>query len=1129
MEFGVLGPLEVRAHGRALDLGAPKQRALLGALLLQANRVVPRDRLVDLLWDDDPPETAHKALQLYVSRLRKLIGRERLVTKAPGYLVAVGDDELDLARFGRLRDEGRFEEALSLWRGPALADLASHRFAAAEIARLEELRFACVEERIDQELARGGHAGLVGELESLVREHPHRQRLRGQLMLALHRSGRQAEALEAYRSARRSLVDELGLEPGRELRRLQEAIVRDDPELEFRAPAAPRRAAFVGRERELAELAGGLDDAFAGRGRVFLVSGEPGAGKSRLAEELAREATRRGARVLVGRCWEAGGAPAYWPWVQALRAYLSELDPDALEAQLGAGAAEVAQVLPELRGRLPDLPERPDRDSDWARFRLFDAVAQLIRNAAGARPLVLILDDLHAADASSLLLVRFLAREAGGIPLLVLAAYRDVDPIPGAPLAEMVADVGREPGSVRLGLGGLSEREVAQYVELTAADIASAQLALALHRETEGNPLFVGEMVRLLAAEGATADDAGDGRLAIPASVSDAIARRVGHLSEGCGRVLRLASVLGREFTPEALARMAGMSDDDLLDTLDEAMGDRVVADAPGQAGRLRFAHVLIRDTLYDGLTSARRLQLHRLAMQSLEYVYGAESGPHLAELAHHAIAGRAFAQGVRFASGAGDRALALLAFEEAGRLYRTALDALEAAEPGNGRARCALLLSLGEAENRAGDSPAAKQAFGAAADIARRLHLATSLARAALGYGGRMGWGRAGRDDRLVPLLEEALAALADDELELRARVLARLAGALRDEPSRDRRNRLSAEAVELARRSASDDALAYALDGRAVAVCAPDAIEEGLVLGTELCEVARRTGDAERIMAGYDTRIIALLQSGQVGAAQADIAAALDLAEEVKQPARLWEAHSHQTLLALATGRLDEAAALIPKALALGERAVPDGAIPVHRAHSYTLRDFRGGMDEVEPAIRELIADYPARPLFRCMLAHIQARLGRIDEARRILDDLAPDDFATVPFDQEWLYAMSILAETCVLVDDVATAAVLYRLILPWEALCGADPSEGMRGSLARELGLLATALGRLDDADSHFADAIAANDAMGALPWLARAQADHARMLRARGDPADRERADELDTAARATFAELDIQGV
>ena len=460
MEFGVLGPLEVRAHGRALDLGAPKQRALLGALLLQANRVVPRDRLVDLLWDDDPPETAHKVVQLYVSRLRKLIGRERLVTKAPGYLVAVGDDELDLARFGRLRDEGRFEEALSLWRGPALADLASHRFAAAEIARLEELRLACLEERIDQELARGGHAGLVGELESLVREHPHRQRLRGQLMLALHRSGRQAEALEAYRSARRSLVDELGLEPGRELRRLQEAILRDDPELDFRAPAAPRRAAFVGRERELAELAGGLDDAFAGRGRVFLVSGEPGAGKSRLAEELAREATRRGARVLVGRCWEAGGAPAYWPWVQALRAYVCELEPAALEAQLGAGAAEVAQVLPEVRGRLPDLPERPDRDSDWARFRLFEAVAELIRNAAGARPLVLILDDLHAADASSLLLVRFLAREVGGIPLLVLAAYRDVDPIPGAPLAEMVADVGREPGSVRLELGGLSEREV---------------------------------------------------------------------------------------------------------------------------------------------------------------------------------------------------------------------------------------------------------------------------------------------------------------------------------------------------------------------------------------------------------------------------------------------------------------------------------------------------------------------------------------------------------------------------------------------------------------------------------------------------------------------------------------------
>src|SRR4051794_30221898 len=236
IEFRILGALEVRDGDRQLDLGGLKQRALLAALLLDANRVVSRDRLIDALWDGDPTATAVKALLVYVSQLRKLLGKERLETQAPGYVVRVEPDELDLRRFRRLRSEGRLQEALALWRGPALADLADQHFAQPEIARLEELRMSCLEERIDRDLERGDHVELVGELEALVAEHPLRERFRLLLLLALYRSGRQAEALDAYQEARATLVDELGIEPGRELRDLHQAILEQDPALDRVAP-----------------------------------------------------------------------------------------------------------------------------------------------------------------------------------------------------------------------------------------------------------------------------------------------------------------------------------------------------------------------------------------------------------------------------------------------------------------------------------------------------------------------------------------------------------------------------------------------------------------------------------------------------------------------------------------------------------------------------------------------------------------------------------------------------------------------------------------------------------------------------------------------------------------------------
>jgi DNA-binding SARP family transcriptional activator len=523
MEFRLLGPLEVSEQDRSLPLGGRKQRSLLAVLLLHANDVVSTERLIDDLWGEAPPSTVAKSVQVYVSRLRKLLGDGRLVTREPGYLLRVEPSELDVACFERLVEEARGAEpsaaapklrrALALWRGPPLADLAFEPFARVAAARLEELRLAALEQRIEDELALGRDANLVPELEALVSEHPLRERLCGQLMLALYRSGRQADALGAYRGVRAALVDELGIEPGRELRELHQAVLRQEVSLDAPARSVPAAATatarpssgggvFVSRERELRQLLGVLGDVLAGHGRIALVGGEPGIGKTRLAEELAGRARELGVRVLVGRCWEVGGAPAYWPWVQALRSHVREADPVALRAQLGPGGPTLAELLPELRDIFRDLPEASALSADGARFRLFDAVAALLRSAAEAAPLLLVLDDMHGADEPSLLLLRFVAREIGASRVLVLCGFRDVDPALGEPLLATLAELVRDAHTVQIAPAGLGESGIAEYIERSTGTAPAPALVAAIDAETDGNPLFVGELVRLLEGEG---------------------------------------------------------------------------------------------------------------------------------------------------------------------------------------------------------------------------------------------------------------------------------------------------------------------------------------------------------------------------------------------------------------------------------------------------------------------------------------------------------------------------------------------------------------------------------------------------------------------------------------------------
>jgi DNA-binding SARP family transcriptional activator len=1175
--FRVLGPLEVREHDRPLALGGPKQRALLALLLLNANEVVSSDRLIDELWGAQAPATAAKSLQVYVSQLRKVLepGRRAgepgriLVTRAPGYLLDLDPEQLDLERFKRLAEEGRdalaagdpegaaarLGTALALWRGQALADVAHARFDEGEISRLEDLRLAALEDRIEADLRCGRNAEAIAELERLVATEPLRERPRAQLMLALYRSARQAEALDAYAEARRTLVDELGIEPGRPLRELHAAILAHDPSLEgpvrTAAPGAggtaevdgeaagTREAAdqplaapdFVGRETELRSLNAALAGAVHGRGIVFLIGGEPGIGKSSLADQLAERAVVLGARVLWGRCWEAGGAPAYWPWVQSLRAYVARIEPELLRAQLGPHGGEVAHVVPELRDALPDLPVLESPESEGARFRVFDATSSFLKRAASAHPIVLVLEDLHAADASSLLLLQFIAKEVADARLLIVGTYRDIELGPGHPVSRALAELSRQRSTQTLLLRGISEGDVARLVEVNTGVRPSPALVTTVHRSTGGNPLFVAELGRLLLAERRLGEplDGLDLRLAIPLGVHDVIARRLARVSDGCRETLASASVLGREFTIDALARAGGRAPDEVLGLLDEAMVEGVVGEVPGASGRLRFSHELIRDTLYDELGASRRMRLHRRIGEGLENLYADDPDPHLAELAHHFFeagpsgdADKAY----RYACQAGDRAARLLAYEEAVRLYKLAVRMHGTAPSADGSARCRTLIVLGEAQLRAGDEEDAKQTFLAAADLARKLKAPDVLAQAALGYGGRY-WLASRGDAQMITLLEEALSALGEGDRALTVRLMARLACAIRDQPERDRRLALSEGAVEMARRVGDPHTLAYALAARCVALMSPDALDAFGKTAGEVIQVGASLGDPEAELTGHWYRVRVELDRGNTAEARHDLVTATRLAERTREPAYRWYPAGLSAALALFEGGFDEARELIAYAYELGRTALTFGAVCSYRLQLFILHKERGEPDHQEDALTRLAAEYETYPILRCALASLILDEGRISDARRIFEELARDDFARIYLDEEWLAATTLLAEVCWSFGDVDRAALLYPRLLPYRALNAFGFPETVLGSVERPLGLLAAVCGRHDDAEGHFERALEINTAMGARPWAAHTQHDHARMLIRRGPAGDPAKPAALLRAALGVYRELGMR--
>jgi class 3 adenylate cyclase/tetratricopeptide (TPR) repeat protein len=865
---------------------------------------------------------------------------------------------------------------------------------------------------------------------------------------------------------------------------------------------------FVGRKQELGQLTTELDAVLAGHGRLVLLAGEPGIGKTRLAAELAFHARRRAVRVFWGRCWEGDGAPAFWPWVQILRSLLATGQPHAVQAAMGRGAADLAHVVPEVRELLPDLAPPPLLESEQARFRLFDSITAFLKNSAAEQPLLLVLDDLHWADKPSLLLLQFLVRELGQARILVTGTYRDVEIDQHHPLAEILAALRREPLHERIVLQGLAAPEVTALVTATTqGDVDARVMALIddLHRGTNGNPLFIQEMLRHLVETGRiytrnglwTTDAVRLTDLAIADGVREVIGSRLSRLSEPCNRLLTVAAVAGREFSLELLEGVVELDEDAVLDAIEEASAAHIVAEVPGNPGRYRFVHALIRETLYQNLSAVRRLRLHRRVGESLEDLYSRDPEPYLAELAYHfaeAAPGGDTTKAVDYAVRAAQRAARLLAYEEAAVHYTRALRVLEARNTVDEWERCDLLLRLGEMQGRAGESDAAGETFRQAAELARRLNWPEGLAIAALGSG-RITTGAV--DTALVAQLEEALRGLDERNDALRVRLLARLSAALYPSDAQDRVASLSQEAVALARQLDDPALLATALNARRLAIWGPDSLAEQLAIATEIVALAERVGDVGLAARGHESRLICLLEMGDAAAADRELEVQQQLAENLRQPSYRWSVLMLQAMRALFTGRFADAERLAGQALSVGEKVLRRDATLYFGAQMWQLRREQGRGAEVEPAVRDFVDRYPGLPSWRAGLATLYADLGRTVEARREYE-MVVDSVGSLKRDNLWLCVVALLAETCAFLGDAARAATLYRLLRPYADRAVTIGLPVCLGSASYYLGLLAATLQDEESAARHFQAALTQNAAMGSRPYVARTQYAYAAML-------------------------------
>jgi tetratricopeptide (TPR) repeat protein len=891
---------------------------------------------------------------------------------------------------------------------------------------------------------------------------------------------------------------------------------------------AGERLPFVGREELLDELRVQWKKARDGHRALVMLAGEPGIGKTRLAAEFAREVHGEGARVLFGHADEETLLP-YQPFVEAFHHVVRHATLDDLRDLVADNGAELGRLLPALHDELPGLPEPMRAEPESERFRLFEAATAFTTALAAEAPLVLVLDDLHWADKPTLLLLHHLFRSPTDIGLLVVGTYRDTDLDRRHPLAETLADLRRLVQFERLPVGGLHQDDLNHFIDLVTGQEPPPEFARAVHDQTEGNPFFIGEVLRHLiesgaisVVDGAWVPTAALEQLGIPEGVKEVIGRRLTRLSEDANVALAAAAVAGRDFALDVLERVTEFDEDRLLGAIDEAVTARLVVELPGPVARFHFAHALVRETLYDELTTARRVRMHRRIAQVLESLYGNDAEPPLAQLAYHwfesasaADAGRA----IDYAQRAGTRAFEHLAYEEAVGHFERALEAVDLSDDDHDAVRAALFVELGHARGASGDLQGSHAAYDAATVAARTLADGVLLARAALGRAGLFTVGA--MDEENVARLEEALRHLPPDDSCERSQVLCRLAIELYWGGDRTRMEAFATDGFEMARRLGDPSALGPGLNVAAVLYDSPAHTERRLALMQEAVQIADSNRDASVSHLARSLAVWSHLEMGDIAGFEATVEAGAAMLAEARLPATTWWIPVWRASRALLQGDVTDAETLALEAFTMGQAAEDPASLPTFGAQLFVVRRDQGRVGELEGTVRSMVEEFPAVPAWRGALALLLAESGRHDEARAELDILGTGDFAGVPRDNLWLITLALVSATSFLTGAQESAAVVYPMLVPFEHRFVTVAQILCEGSVARACGELAAACGRLDDAVTHFESGIAYDRGMTGFRSAIYGQAELAATLARRDGPGDHDRAVALaaDTLADA----------
>ena len=888
----------------------------------------------------------------------------------------------------------------------------------------------------------------------------------------------------------------------------------------------------VGRTGELSAVDDAAKRVAEGGGRaVLLISGEAGMGKTTLAAEAAQSALDAGHCVLFGHCEEDFATP-YQLFAEALGHYVTHADEDQLLAHVEAHGSELARLVPALAGRIPDLPPSTAADSDTERYLLFAAVVGLLAAASDHQPIVLVLDDLQWADKGSLLLLRHLAAADQAMRVLVLGTYRDSELSHTHPLTDTLAALHRQSDVSRIDLTGLDDRGVVSYVEAAAGqalDETGVGLAHALYRETDGNPFFVGEVLRHLSETGAIYQDAG-GRwvakdsleqTALPASVRTVIGARVGRLGDEAGRVLSVASVIGRDFDLDLLARATGTGQDDLLDlldVLDAAAAAALVRELATSPGRYSFAHSLIQHTLYVDLSATRRARMHRQVALALEDLCGDQPGARAGELARHwygATQPVELGKAIGYSRQAGDEALRALAPADALPYYVQAFDLYPRRSNPDPVLELDLTIGFGTAQRQTGD-PAYRDTLLGASRRADELGDTPRLVAASLANDRGMVSSAGVVDEHKVAMLEVALTHLPEATVD-RALVLAQLCQELLYGSPLERRRALAEEAIAIALASPDDAAAVRVLNHVSNPLRVPQVLEQSLAWSADALSRAERIGDPVLLFWAANKR-------HTVAACAADfdeMDRCLDIvgsqAERLDQPMLNWVHTYERATRAIIAGDTEQAERLANMAVGIGsESGQPDASV-VFGTQVLFVHHQRGTIDGLIPLIAQTVSDNPGIPAFGAALAMAQAEGDHFDEAERLLGRFAASDF-DLPLNMQWITGMCGYAAAAVECRHRGYAGPIFARLAPWaDRFSYFDAAAS--GPVSQYLGGLATVLGRYDEADAYFARSAAVCDGIGARFFAATTDLLWARMLAERRAPGDTGRARDLLDRARA----------